>query len=114
QIPFIAAFCFLLGWKAIAWIAALLLLTALYNVAPFALKGRPGGDLLNQVGYLLVFVLASWLCGLPQAPWFTFVFGLLFAMHSHLLGEIMDCEPDRAAGRRTTAVVIGVRRSKLL
>jgi 4-hydroxybenzoate polyprenyltransferase len=44
----------------------------------------------------------------------TFVFGALFAMHSHLFGEIMDIEPDRAAGRRTTAVAIGIRMAKVL
>jgi 4-hydroxybenzoate polyprenyltransferase len=33
---------------------------------------------------------------------FPFVFGALFAMHSHLFGQIMDVAPDRLAGRRTT------------
>ena len=28
-------------------------------------------------------------------------------MHSHLFGELMDLEPDRAVRRRTTAVTIG-------
>ncbi len=51
---------------------------------------------------------------MPQAPWFTFVFGALFAMHSHLFGEIMDLEPDRSVGRRTTAVVIGILPAKAL
>jgi 4-hydroxybenzoate polyprenyltransferase len=96
------------------WFAALVFATALYNWPRIGCKGRPGFDLLNQSAYLLVFVLSSWLNGLPQAPWFTFVFGALFAMHSHLFGEIMDCEPDRAVGRRTTAVTIGTRFAKLL
>jgi len=38
----------------------------------------------------------------------------MFAMHSHVFGEIMDIEPDRASGRRTTATVIGVIPSKVL
>jgi 4-hydroxybenzoate polyprenyltransferase len=70
--------------------------------------------MLNQIGYLLVFVLASWLNNVPQLPWSTFVFGALFAMHSHLFGQIMDVVPDRASGRRTTAVNIGIVPSKLL
>ncbi len=70
--------------------------------------------MLNQLGYLLVFVLSSWLNGAPQAPWFTFVFGGLFAMHSHLFGEIMDYGPDLSAGRRTTAGALGIRSSKAL
>lgn len=114
QVPFLAVFCFLLGWKAAAWFALLLLLTAAYNLPPLALKGRAGWDVLNQVGYLLVFVLASWLGGVAQAPWFTFVSGALFAMHSHLLGQIMDHEPDLRAGRRTTAGVLGVRAARFL
>ena len=114
QVPFLVAFTWLIGWKALAWFAALAATTALYNGPGAALKARPGFDLLNQAGYLLVFVLSSWLGGVPQLPWFTFVFGALFAMHSHLFGEIMDLEPDRAVGRRTTAVAIGIRPAKAL
>lgn len=108
QLPFVVLFTWLLGGRALIWFAALAVATALYNWPRVGFKSRPGFDLLNQTGYLLVFVLSSWLNGLPQAPWFTFVFGALFAMHSHLFGEIMDLEPDRAVGRRTTAVAIGV------
>lgn len=114
QAPFVLLFTWLLGWRALAWFAALAAATALYNWPRFGCKGRPGFDLLNQCAYLLVFVLASWLNGVPQAPWFTFVFGALFAMHSHLFGEIMDREPDCAVGRQTTAVVIGLRPAKML
>src|SRR5467141_1180626 len=46
--------------------------------------------------------------------WFTFVFGAMFAMHSHLFGEIMDLEPDRRAGRRSLAGVLGARPAKWL
>lgn len=108
QAPFLLAFTYLLGWRGLLWFATLILATALYNWPRVGFKGRPGFDLLNQIGYLLVFVLCSWLNGVPQVPWFTFAFGALFAMHSHLFGEIMDEEPDRAVGRRTTAVVIGI------
>src|SRR5256885_16021966 len=38
----------------------------------------------------------------------------MFAMHSHLFGEIMDLEPDRRAGRRTLAGVLGARPAKWL
>ncbi|HEX8297164.1 MAG TPA: UbiA family prenyltransferase [Chthoniobacteraceae bacterium] len=114
QAPFFAGFVWMFGGKALVWIGVLLALIALYNLRPPALKSRAGWDMLNQVGYLLVFILASWLCDLPQAPWFTFVFGALFAMHSHLFGQIMDHAPDLAAGRRTTAGVLGIRRAKLL
>jgi 4-hydroxybenzoate polyprenyltransferase len=114
QIPFAVWFTLLLGPKALVWFAALIVGAALYNCRPFAFKGRPGLDLLNQAGYLLVFVLASWLNHVSQVPWFTFLFGAMFAMHSHLFGEIMDLEPDRRAGRRSLAGVLGARPAKWL
>jgi 4-hydroxybenzoate polyprenyltransferase len=42
------------------------------------------------------------------------LFGVMFAMHSHLLGEVMDLEPDRLAGRRTTALLMGGVATKLV
>jgi 4-hydroxybenzoate polyprenyltransferase len=114
QLPLLAAFVWMEGARVFAWIAALVLATAIYNGPRGGLKGRPPFEMLNQVGYLLVFVLASWLNDVPQLPWSTFLFGALFAMHSHLFGQIMDVVPDRAAGRRTTAVCIGIVRAKFL
>jgi len=114
QVPFAILFTLLLGPRALAWFAVLIVVTAMYNCQPFAFKGRPGFDLLNQAGYLLVFVLASWLNHVSQVPWFTFLFGAMFAMHSHLFGQIMDLGPDRAAGRRTLAGVLRARPAKWL
>lgn len=114
QAPFIAVFLFLLGPRILLWLALLIAATALYNWPRWGFKNWPGIDMLNQVGYLLVFILSSWLNDVPQLPAHTFVFGALFAMHSHLFGQIMDHAPDLAAGRRTTAGVLGVRLSKCL
>ncbi len=114
QLPFFITFLVLLGWQALWWIAALLGASALYNGPRGGLKRRPPFDMLNQVGYLLVFVLASWLNHVPQLPWSTFVFGALFAMHSHLFGQVMDVVPDRLAGRNTTAAAIGIVPAKFL
>ncbi len=107
QAPFFVAFVWLIGAKALLLLAGLLAFTWLYNARPYGFKNYPILDLTNQTGYLLVFVLSSWLNGAPLLPWATFVFGALFAMHSHLLGAMMDIEPDRAAGRHTTANTIG-------
>ncbi|MES2461337.1 MAG: UbiA family prenyltransferase [Armatimonadota bacterium] len=115
QIPFLAAFSVLVGAdRVMPWFAVLLLVNYLYNNPPFRFKSRPGLELLNQTGYLLVFVMGSWLNGVPQLPWQTFVFGAVFAMQAHLFGQIMDIEPDRIAGRRTTAILLGVQPSKVL
>jgi 4-hydroxybenzoate polyprenyltransferase len=86
----------------------------MYNAPRFGWKGRPPFDVLIQASYLLVFVLSSWLNHAPQLPWQTFLFGALFAMHSHIFGEVMDFEPDRLCGRRTTATFIGRQPAKVL
>ena len=117
QFPFVVAFVWISGWKMLGWFAAFAAANACYNTLKF--KSVPWLDLLNQVGYLLVFVLASWLCSVDQLNAPAMIFSALFAMHSHLFGQIMDVDEDAAAGRRSTAVTLGtglagVQRSKLL
>jgi 4-hydroxybenzoate polyprenyltransferase len=111
QVPFLVSFVFLLGPVALVWFMALWGASTFYNKAA---KDRPVWDVVAQAGYLLVFVLADLLNHGGLSPWYIYVYGALFAMHSHLFGEVMDLEPDRLAGRQTTAVSIGVRRTKLL
>ena len=114
QIPFLIVFFVLIGPRIFAWFAVLLQAVALYNAPRFGWKSHPPFDVLIQASYLLVFVLSSWLNGAAQLPWQAFAFGAMFAMHSHIFGEVMDIEPDRLSGRRTTATLIGAVRSKLL
>lgn len=114
QIPFLLLFFFLVGPRILWWSATLLLAVALYNLPRFGWKARPPFDVLIQASYLLVFVLSSWLNHAAQLPWPTLLFGALFAMHSHIFGEVMDIAPDRLSGRRTTATLIGAVSSKFL
>ena len=114
QIPFLIAFSFWIGARVLLWFAALLIAVSLYNAPRIGFKARPPFDVLMQASYLLVFVLSSWVNEATQLPWQTFAFGALFAMHSHLFGEVMDIVPDRESGRTTTAVRIGAVRTKLL
>jgi 4-hydroxybenzoate polyprenyltransferase len=107
QLPFLVAFFFLIGPRILWWYAVLIAAVAIYNAPRIGWKGNPPFDVLIQASYLLVFVLSSWLNGMAQLPWQTFLFGALFAMHSHVFGEVMDIEPDTLSGRRTTATVIG-------
>jgi 4-hydroxybenzoate polyprenyltransferase len=107
QIPFVAVFYFFVGPRIFWWYAILLLAVVLYNAPGIALKGRPPFDALIQASYLLVFVLSSWLNKVPQLPWQTFLFGAMFALHSHIFGEVMDIEPDQLSGRQTTARLVG-------
>ena len=114
QIPFLIIFVLVVGPRILAWFGVLLIAVGLYNAPRFGWKSHPPFDVLIQASYLLVFVLSSWLNGAAQLPWRTFLFGALFAMHSHIFGEVMDIEPDKLSGRRTTATLIGAVPSKLL
>src|SRR5215471_13678898 len=105
QVPLLFLFLVWIGPKFLMLLAALLLAVFVYNARPFAWKGRPPFDVLIQASYLLIFVLSSWLNKMPQLPWQAFLFGAMFAMHSHLFGEVMDIEPDRKSGRKTLAIV---------
>lgn len=112
QLPFMVAFIWLAGIKMAGWFAALVFVNVCYNTLGF--KRLPVIDLLNQAGYLLIFVLASWLCDVPQLNGPIMIFSAIFAMQSHLFGQLMDIDEDRQAGRRSTAVVIGVLPAKIL
>jgi len=114
QLPFLIFFLFAIGPRILWWLALLLAAVGLYNAPRFGWKARPPLDVLIQASYLLILVLSSWLNGIAQLPWQTFVFGALFAMHSHLFGEVMDIAPDRIAGRRTTATLIGAVQTKVV
>ena len=114
QLPFLAAFFLLVGPRILGWYGMLLLAVGIYNAPRFGWKGNPPFDVLIQASYLLVFVLSSWLNNAPQLPWQTFLFAALFAMHSHVFGEVMDIEPDHLSARKTTATVIGRVRAKFL
>lgn len=114
QLPFLCAFYGLVGPRILWWYAILLLAVGVYNAPRFGWKGHPPLDVVVQASYLLVFVLSSWLNSVPQLPWQSFLFGALFAMHSHVFGEVMDIEPDKLSGRQTTATVIGRVAAKFL
>ena len=107
QLPFLVAFYWLVGPRILGWYAILLLAVGVYNAPRFGWKGHPPFDVAIQASYLLVFVLSSWLNQVRQLPCPTFLFGALFAMHSHVFGEVMDIEPDKLSGRQTTATAIG-------
>jgi lycopene elongase/hydratase (flavuxanthin-forming) len=113
-VPFFVLFYFLVGPRILWWSALLLLAVGIYNAPRIGWKGRPPFDVLIQASYLLIFVLSSWLNHARQLPWQTFLFGALFAMHSHIFGEVMDIEPDSLSGRRTTATFIGRQPAKIL
>ena len=87
---------------------------AAYNHPTRGLRGRPPGDLLCQVGYLLVVALSCVVNGAPAPAWGSWLYLGLFCAQAQLIGEVMDIGPDRAAGRATTATVLGSRRARSL
>lgn len=114
QAPFLAGFWALRGSRMIVCFAGMAMAAAIYNWPRYGFKSRAPLEILNQAGYLFVFVLSSWVNGVRQLRWPAMLFGALFAMHSHVFGEIMDIEPDSSVGRNTTAVIIGRVKAKLL
>ena len=85
-----------------------------YNHPTAGLRGRPPGDLLCQAGYLLVVALSCVLHDAPAPAWGSWLYLALFCAQAQLIGEVMDIAPDRAAGRATTATVLGSRRARSL
>lgn len=64
------------------------------------------------MGYVFVAFFSTELNGLQQIPWQTVLYLSLFAFQAHIAGEIMDLEPDRLAGKRTTATLLGRQKTK--
>ncbi|MCZ4317545.1 UbiA family prenyltransferase [Aequorivita viscosa] len=92
----------------------MIVITIIYNFKPFRLKRRPPLEILFQVGYIFTALFSILLNDLEMMPWQTFLFLSLFAFHAQLAGEIMDIEPDILAAKKTTAVLIGRKKTKLL
>jgi 4-hydroxybenzoate polyprenyltransferase and related prenyltransferases len=105
---------FYTNWKMLILFSGILIINGLYNLPKNGLRSRPPLELLCQVGYLLVAPFSILINDLSGLPWVTYFYLLLFAWQSHLIGEVMDIVPDRAAGRKTTATVIGIIKTKWL
>lgn len=112
-VPCVLFFTVLGGWKIFAILLGMAGMTALYNLPKRGLRGRPPLELLNQLGYLLVLPFSILLNRTGDFPWQSVGYLVLFCTHAHLMGEVMDVVPDRRAGRRTTATVMGIIPTKL-
>ncbi len=105
---------FYTNWKMLLLFSGIIIINGLYNLPKNGLRSRPPLELLCQIGYLLVAPFSILINDLSPLPWITYFYLLLFAWQSHLIGEVMDIVPDRAAGRKTTATVIGIIKTKWL
>src|SRR5260370_880746 len=69
QAPFLVAFCYLRGWRLLVCLAGMVAAAAVYNWPRYGFKSRPPLEILNQAGYLFVFLLSSWTNRVPQLRW---------------------------------------------
>ncbi|HPF11539.1 MAG TPA: UbiA family prenyltransferase [Flavobacteriaceae bacterium] len=111
-LPFVVFFSWYSGWTMLGLLAFMIGVNVLYNFKPFRLKERPPFEIVIQVGYVFVAFFSTELNGLQQIPWQTVLYLSLFAFQAHIAGEIMDLEPDRLAGKRTTATLLGRQKTK--
>ncbi|WP_405384496.1 UbiA family prenyltransferase [Maribacter sp. LLG6340-A2] len=111
---FVIAFTFISGLKMFLLLLFMVVVNILYNFKPFRIKERPPFEILIQVGYVVTVFFSIELNDLETLPWQTLVYLSFFAFQAHIAGEIMDIEPDLASGKRTTATLVGRKKSKLL
>lgn len=114
QLIFMVPLVYLEGMPMLILFAGLVLINWLYNLKKNGLRSRPPLELLCQIGYLLVAPFSILVNDTANLPILTFVYLFLFAVQSHLIGEVMDIEPDRKSGRKTTATILGMKKTKLL
>ncbi|MGF1558428.1 MAG: UbiA family prenyltransferase [Flavobacteriaceae bacterium] len=113
-VPFILLFTYLSGLKMLLLLLFMIGVNILYNFEPFRIKERPPFEILIQTGYVATAFFCTELNNLDILPWQTLIYLSLFAFQAHIAGEIMDLDPDLASNKRTTATLIGRKKSKFL
>lgn len=86
----------------------------LYNLPKNGLRAKPPAELICQIGYLLIVPLSVLINHTVNLSFFAYVYLFLFAMQSHLMGEVMDYQPDLVSKRKTTATILGIKKTKLI
>jgi len=123
RLPFfiIAIFLFSLAFLLLAapnsimlYLFLMLMVNWLYNKRKGGLRTRPPFELISQIGYLLIVPFSMAINEVDFIHPAIWVYLFLFAMQSHLMGEVMDIDSDRMSGRKTTATQIGMRKTKIL
>lgn len=114
NIPFFIVLTYYGGFPMLGLLVLMVLVNMAYNFEPFRLKEKPPFEILIQVGYVLTVFFSIMLNDLDPLPWQTLVYLGLFAFQAHIAGEIMDIEPDIRAGKKTTATLLGRKKTKFL
>ena len=89
------------------WLAGFFALGAAYSAPPARLKTRPPLDSASNGLYVLPGAAAYAAVAGVHPPALAVVGGWLWTMGMHTFSAVPDIEPDRAAGLRTTATVLG-------
>ncbi|WP_435179577.1 prenyltransferase [Halorussus sp. AFM4] len=97
------------GANAAAWVVAFLVLGYAYSAPPFRLKTVPPLDSVSNGLYVLPGAAAYVALAGGHPPTLALVGAWLWAMAMHTFSAVPDVEPDRRAGIRTTATVLGPR-----
>ncbi len=97
----------------VAWpyLAGFLLLGAAYSAPPIRFKTIPFADSVSNGLYILPGAAAYATVSGAHPPVAALVGAWLWTMGMHTFSAIPDIEPDRAAGIRTTATVLGETRT---
>ncbi|ELY67528.1 prenyltransferase [Natrinema versiforme] len=101
----------LVGTAAIPWLVAFLVLGAAYSAPPVRFKTTPLLDSVSNGLYITPGAAAYAAVTGAQPPVLTLAGGWLWAMGMHTFSAIPDIAPDRETGIRTTATVLGERRT---
>lgn len=111
-LPFVIYFTIDSGFKMLLLLMFMIVINMIYNFKPFRIKERPPFEICIQIGYVFTAFFSVLLNDLNDLPWQTILYLTLFAFQAHIAGEIMDIEPDLKAGKKTTATLIGRKRTK--
>jgi len=114
QLPFLLVFGALCGLQRILlWFAAVFAVNWAYNFGPRFSAYYAPLDLVCPCGYILVVLLSCWLNGVPYPPARSWVHAAFLVVRTQLWIQTFDIEPDASAGRRNTAVLLGLCGSQL-
>jgi 4-hydroxybenzoate polyprenyltransferase len=113
-LPFILYFTYISGWEMLLLLLFMIAINIIYNFSPFRIKERPPFEIFIQVGYVFTAFFSVLLNDLQMLPWQTILYLCLFAFQAHIAGEVMDIEPDLNSNKRTTASLIGRKKTKTI
>ena len=112
--PFMVYFTMKAGLNMLFLLIFMILINIIYNFKPFRIKERPPFEICIQIGYVFTALFSVLLNDLTMIPWQTILYLTLFAFQAHIAGEIMDIEPDIIAKKKTTATILGRKKTKFI